>query len=503
MRPQKTIVISAAILLLSLFAWAQQQDGSVLERRVNFNLTDIALENVLEQISWQAGVFFSYDATIVDSEKKCTVVARNKSLFTVLNTLFDSQKYILTERENQIIISLKPNEEQTIAEVDSIPAPFFFLSGKLVEQRRGNPVPYASISVKGKPIGTISNVDGEFLLKLSPEHIRDTVVISSMGFAQIILPASRLLDEDLFILEPISIRIREVKVTATTPHNLLENIRANIEKNYTPYTKLMTAFYRETLRQDGAYVNVSEAVMEILKSPYRPTFRSDVVRLIKGRRSTDLQPLTWLNFKLQGGPFTIVQLDVVKTLESFINPKFENSYKYEISKVIWYNDEPVYVLSFTPLNDSFFPCFVGEVFVHRETFAIVHASFRYHKNSLKEAANVMIRRKSPGVKARPTFVQYTVSYQQYQGKWHLSTAQASVKFRIRSKRDRMNSEFHSVSDLLITNIQDTELKRFPGEERFNQNDVFVERLGRFDEKFWENYNIIKPDEDLRNAFKEH
>ncbi len=152
---RKTIVISAAILLLSLFAGAQQQDGSVLERRVNLNLNDIALENVLEQISWQAGVFFSYDATIVDSEKKCTVVARNKSLFNVLNTLFDSQKYQLTERENQIIISLKPPGGQTIARVDSIPAPFFFLHGKLVEQRRGNPVPYASVSVKGKPIGTI------------------------------------------------------------------------------------------------------------------------------------------------------------------------------------------------------------------------------------------------------------------------------------------------------------------------------------------------------------
>jgi hypothetical protein len=32
--------------------------------------------------------------------------------------------------------------------------------------------------------------------------------------------------------------------------------------------------------------------------------------------------------------------------------------------------------------------------------------------------------------------------------------------------------------------------------------VFVESLGDFDEKFWGNYNIIKPDEDLRKAFKD-
>ena len=79
---------------------------------------------------------------------------------------------------------------------------------------------------------------------------------------------------------------------------------------------------------------------------------------------------------------------------------------------------------------------------------------------------------------------------------------ASVKFRIRSKRDRINSEFHSVSDLLITNIQATDLKRFNRDERFSRYDIFVEVLGAYDEKFWENYNIIKPNESLRNAFKQ-
>ena len=322
-----------------------------------------------------------------------------------------------------------------------------------------------------------------------------------MGYSQILTPAYHILDDEIIEMTPVSIRIKEVKVTATTPHQLLENFRENIAVNYCTNTKLISAFYRETVKQDNEYINISEAVIEILKSPYVNTFRDDLVRLLKGRRSPDVRRFQWLNFKLQGGPFTITKLDLVKTMESFINEEYENLYRYNISKVVWYNEEPVYVVEFQPINDKFFPGFIGEMYVHRETFAIVHASFRFNKSGLREAESMMIKKKPAGVSARPSYVSYQVNYQKLQGKWHLANAQASVKIRVRSKRDKLNSEYHSVSDLLITDSKPTELKRFPRNESFTQSDIFVEMIHDYDEKFWENYNIIKPDEDLRNALK--
>lgn len=263
----------------------------------------------------------------------------------------------------------------------------------------------------------------------------------------------------------------------------------------------MTAFYRETVRQDGSYISVSEALMEVLKSPYANSSRSDLVRLLKGRKSPDVQPFKWLNFKLQGGPFTITKLDAVRTMESFLDEDYENLYNYEITKSVWYNNYPVYVVKFHPVSTTFFPSFEGEMYIHRETFALIHANYGLSKTGLNQAKDVLIKKKPHNVKARPSYVNYGVTYQQYQGKWQLATAQAEVKFKIRSKRDKLNSEFHSVSDLLITNIEPTELKRFTKNEKFTQHDIFVEELGRYDEIFWENYNIIKPNEDLRKAFK--
>jgi hypothetical protein len=214
-----------------------------------------------------------------------------------------------------------------------------------------------------------------------------------------------------------------------------------------------------------------------------------------------MKPFSWVNFKLQGGPFTITKLDVIKTMESFIDVEFQDLFKYNIRNVIWYNEHPVYVLEFQPVTNSFFPGYVGELYVHRETFAIVHADFRFNKSGLRQAEDILIRKKPTRVKAKPSFVEYVVNYQYYKGKWHLKSARASVKFKIRSKKDKINSVFHSVSDLLITDQETTDLRRYPKRETFKQTDIFVEMINDYDSRFWENYNIIKPDEDLQKAIK--
>ena len=494
--------IPVIILLLSFPAKGQQQGGSVLENRVTIIQHNQPLASILNQLSWQAGVYFSYDANLIDADKKYSIEAANKSLFTVLNQLFDAKKYKFSELQNQVIISKRTSTESRVEALnDSIPEKFFFLSGKIIDKKKEEPIPYASVSLFNKPIGTISNQDGDFLLKIHPDDIFDTLIISCMGYAQIITQANKLLDEDVIAMEPISIRIREVKVTSTTPEQLLKNIRANIAANYSESTKLMTAFYRETLKEDENYINIAEAVMQILKAPYENSFKTDAVRLLKGRRSPDVQPFQWLNFKLQGGPYTITQLDVVKTMESFLDEEYQGLYKYNISKVIWYNNEPVYVLQFQPVNNRVFPLFEGEIYVHRETFAIVHASFGFNKSGLRKAQGILIKKKPSGVKVRPTYVHYEVNYHFYHGKWYLYNARSSVKFKVKSKRDKINSEYHTVSDLLVTDIQNTDLKRFARNETFNQRDIFVEMINDYDAKFWENFNIIKPDEDLRKAFK--
>src|SRR5688572_11911751 len=46
----------------------------------------------------------------------------------------------------------------------------------------GDPVPWASISIKDRSIGTLAGDSGNFKLHLPNELLRDTLIISSLGF---------------------------------------------------------------------------------------------------------------------------------------------------------------------------------------------------------------------------------------------------------------------------------------------------------------------------------
>jgi hypothetical protein len=307
--------------------------------------------------------------------------------------------------------------------------------------------------------------------------------------------------DQMINLQPVPIRIKEVKVRAVSVAEVLAGFRENISVNYPAGTQLLTGFYRETMKQEENYINVSEAVVQILKAPYGDLARNDQVHLLKARKSPEVQPFHWVNFKLQGGPRTIIMLDVVKSMETFLDPDYANYYHYTIHQVIWYKGHPVFVIRFRPAKDINIPCFEGEMYIDRETYALLFARFGLDDKGLDMTGQSFIIRKPKGFRVKPLYVNYQIDFADFGGKWHLHTARTSIAFKVRSPKDNVNSAFYSVSDLLITDVDNTGLKRFPVKDLFTVNDIFAEFSMDYDEAFWEDYNIIKPDEDLQTAIK--
>jgi hypothetical protein len=188
-------------------------------------------------------------------------------------------------------------------------------------------------------------------------------------------------------------------------------------------------------------------------------------------------------------------------METFLDPGYAGYYHYSVQQVIWYKNHPVFVIRFKPEKNTEIPCFEGEMYIDRENFALLFARFSLDEKGLDLTGQSFIIKKPQGFRVKPQSVNYQIDFSEFGGKWHLYTAQASIAFRVRSKNDKVNSIFHSVSDLLITDVSNTDQKRFPVKDLFTVNDIFAEFAPDYDETFWENYNIIKPDEDLQNAIK--
>jgi hypothetical protein len=490
------------LLLVNMYAHAFRQQDSVLNRVISVRAEQLPVSSVLQKISVEEGIYFSYDASLVNAESIVSLQVVNITLREVLDLLFPHKEFRFIRKEDYIIITSLEEFEGIIGQ-DSITAKeeIIVLTGKVIDHVTREPLPYVSISLKNQPIGTITNQEGEFILKLNQHHLSDSLVFSFVGYATSIRPARNIQTGTIIEMNSEFIRIREVKVKAISVEEILDRVRNSINANYSAANRLMTGFYRENIRQDGDYISVSEAVLEILKIPYDFDLREDKVRLLKARKSPDVRPFHWVNFKLQGGPYTITKLDAVKTMETFIDKEFQHLYRYSITDVIWYKDHPVYVVSFRPLKNIAFPLYKGEMYIDRETYALIFARFSLDTYGLDMAGETLIRKKPRGFKVKPLNVNYQVNYQFHENKWQLLGTKAQVSFRVRSREDRVNSVFESESELLITGIRNTGLKRFPGKEAITINDIFVEMSTDYDQEFWGSYNIIKPDEELENAVR--
>lgn len=492
------------VLLLSIrFSYGQKENISVLDKKITLEVNNESIATILDLISQQAKVFFSYDAALIKAEKQSSIAVADKTIQETLDTLFNKQfQYKLLG--DQIVISAPDAVQKKAAELGQGRTPIIVFKGKVIDREEKDVLPYSNIFICRRNIGTVSNNDGEFVLKIPESMKHDTVVVSCLGYRQYLQPISELTDQSYTIpLQPTSVQLKEVKVTVIYPEEIISKILSKIQLNYPRDNEIMTSFYREVLKQDSKYIDVAEALMEIRKASYDNTFAQDKVKVIKGRKSLNVMPFKFVDFKIQGGPYYITKLDVVKTLDTFLDPEFRDFYKYTMDEIVEVDNRETYVIQFKPKEKVDYPCYQGKLYVDMSSFALVRAEFSLSRSGLKFARESLIRKKPKDFYVRPINVEYKVSYRRANNKWHLSTAQASLNFRVRSKLDKVNSVFHSDSDLLITDIKPDEGTRFKKDETFNSNEIFTEVVTNYDDGFWGDNNIIKPSEELRKSLQEY
>lgn len=498
-------ILFLVFLLHFKFTFGQKENNSVLDKRISIEARNETIASILETISKQTNVFFSYDASLIDAEKKADIIVLNKTIQETLNILFDS-KFSFKVLDEQIIITnpetgqIKKKEAEPVSEKPEL----IIFKGKVIDAEENDVLPYTSITVQRSTIGTISNNDGEFELKIPEEMKNDTIIVSCLGYRQYYQPVNQLSDQDeLISLFPALVQLKEIKVTVIDAQNIIGKIISKISLNYPNAPEIMTSFYREVLKQDDKYIDVAEALMEIRKASYDNSFSQDKIKFIKGRKSMNVRPFQYVDFKIQGGPYYITKLDVVKTLDSFLDPEFRDFYKYTLDEIIDFNNRDTYVIKFKPKEKIDYPCYQGKIYVDMSTFALVRAEFGLSRSGLKFAQESLIRKKPKDFFVRPIKVEYRVAYRKVDNSWHFNNAQASIDFKVKSKKDKINSNFHSVSELQITDSKPDDGTHYKRNDLFSPKDIFTEVIATYDENFWEDYNTIKPTEDLREALRNY
>ena len=476
------------VLLLVWTKMSAQESMSLLERKVSCQMDSSTVEQILEHVVDDNDLFFSYNPDILPKQV-ITIQQLSVSLGSLLQNILPPDKYNIDIIDNQVIITfheIKPTR----------------FSGRVVEANDGTPIPYASLTIDGETIGTMTNMDGRFDFIIPVRLNKQPVSVRCIGFETRTLTQNELMNDPEIKLEPIIVHLREIKVKPIDVSDVLRNFRNNISNNYETTTQLMVTFYRETIKRDDQYIGVWEAVMEMLKSPYN-SGGIDRVRFMKGRKSNFNKTFKDLSLKIQGGPWYITTLDIVKNPETFLDPQFEHLYKYRFESPVMYNGHLTWVIRFSRKEDVEFPCYYGKVLIDTETYALVNAEFGLDKKSLKMNGDTFIKKEPHGFTTRPEGAEYRVNYRQVDGKWQFYSARTDVIFKVKQNKDNFKAEYRSVSDILVTQQYTYPKKaRFGPDGLFRADDIFSDIIGQYDPEFWGNYNVIKPDDDLSKALRE-
>ncbi|GAB2783629.1 hypothetical protein HNQ93_002330 [Hymenobacter luteus] len=91
------------------------------------------------------------------------------------------------------------------------------LEGRVLNSQTKEPVPFATLGVPGRGIGTVADEQGRYLLRLPT--LQDTLIVSCVGFdRQVIVPDALAAGQREFQLAPQEQALREVKVERRRVH---------------------------------------------------------------------------------------------------------------------------------------------------------------------------------------------------------------------------------------------------------------------------------------------
>ena len=264
----------------------------------------------------------------------------------------------------------------------------------------------------------------------------------------------------------------------------------------------MTAFYRETIRKNRTYVSIGEAVVEVFKAPYNNDLRFDGARIYKGRKGADVEKMDTVLFKLQGGPVSVLDLDLAKNSETVLTKESMNDYDYKLTGVVEINGKPHYVIDFIQKPSVENPLFMGSLYIEMDSYAITEAEFGFNLSNKEAAQSIFIKKKPFGMKVTPEIATYRTKYREQNGKWHFEYSRAEVKFKVNWNKKLFNTYYTTMSEIAVTDRTDQEVIKFAGKDKVKPTDVFSEKVSSFtDKEFWGDYNVIEPDQSIESAIR--
>ncbi|WPQ63344.1 SusC/RagA family TonB-linked outer membrane protein [Chitinophaga sancti] len=165
-------------LIVSLIGLGIKAQAFVRDNDAKIIIHEKSVREILKMISQRTGIMFTYSNAQFDDNRIMSINFSNVSLDSIVRYVINGTGCVFTYSHNKNIVIFKNSnfkENQQLEPIDSL----ITLAGRVMNDK-GQPIPGATILIKGRRIGTGSDDDGRFILQGVVKN--SIIIISSVGY---------------------------------------------------------------------------------------------------------------------------------------------------------------------------------------------------------------------------------------------------------------------------------------------------------------------------------
>ncbi|HVY74693.1 MAG TPA: TonB-dependent receptor [Puia sp.] len=170
------------LTIFLILASCIQVSGHAFAQDITFSKQQASLEEVFRVIRKQTGFEFLYNSSSLKKAKRLDLKFSHTPLDNALQQMFQNQELTYTIIGKTIVVKEKTQLPSAVLEEAPVP---ITITGQVTDAATGEPLPSATILVKGDTIGTSTDQSGKFQLQV-PEGA--VLVVSYLSYDKVEVP---------------------------------------------------------------------------------------------------------------------------------------------------------------------------------------------------------------------------------------------------------------------------------------------------------------------------
>lgn len=396
------------------------------------------------------------------------------------------------------------------------------LSGTIYDAATGEPLPFATVSLKGTSAGTVTNSQGIYSFRI-PRQSQYTLVANFIGYNPYEIAVSDIKEDQLDImLKSATIELKELTIRPLTAAEYIKLAVSKFPENYANEPFQTKAYYREKFAENNNPLKYTEGYF---KSHYPNYVDGDSTqhRLLLYNEVDDPAELAFMLRKRNkkeakkrkkaekkgeeyeageggeliqasfGGPSSVLSDDPISAAEDYLDTlKLHKKYKFEYAGAASYLGRQLLIVSFKSKGKVDNVKMIGKMFFDYETDAIV---------AIESSGKIVVPAWARpflfafGLAINDPKFKQTMRYQLRGDRWYPESffTQANIGLTKRymfSNNERSDFEFQHLLSIHQLEIENSPILK---ENRFDPDEEMKEQIRPEDNLSWESVNTLVPE----------